>query len=135
MSNPSEMYDRAVLIAEANGFEFVDLFLYYKNDGNARFGLKIQPWLNHAVSIQAKQDDAPMDESEQIILSPIDRALLEPIIKAFAFAAQIQGDRATSKDICIGTAKDWAGRHLPLVLKDVHLNSTGEHILDSRKPD
>ena len=82
------MYDRAVLIAEANGFEFVDLFLYYQNDDNARFGLKIQPWVNRAVSIQVKQDDAPMDESEPIILSPLDRALLEPIIKAIAFAAK-----------------------------------------------
>lgn len=49
MNNPSKMYDRAVLIAEANGFEFVDLFLYYQNDDNARFGLKnstVDRWLS-----------------------------------------------------------------------------------------
>ena len=88
MSNPSKMYDRAVLIAKANGFEFVDLFLYYQNDDNARFGLKIKPWIGGSVSIQVKQDDAPMDESEPIVLGLQDQALLIPIIKAIAFAAQ-----------------------------------------------
>ena len=43
MNKPSEMYDRAVAIAEENGFKFVDLFLYYPENGASAFGLKIQP--------------------------------------------------------------------------------------------
>ena len=82
------MYDRAVLIAEANGFEFVDLFLYYQNDDNARFGLKIKPWIGGSVSIQVKQDDSPMDESDPIVLGLSNKALILPIIKAIAFAAK-----------------------------------------------
>jgi hypothetical protein len=85
-SNPSEMYDRAVEIAEANGFECLDLFLYYFNDDSSAFGLKIQPWLNHGVSIQVKEVYPPLEESEPIILTVLDRTLLEPIIKAIAFA-------------------------------------------------
>jgi hypothetical protein len=80
------MYDRAILIAKANGFKYVDLFLYHSNDDSSAFGLKIQPWLNHGVSIQVKEESMPLEESEPIILSPLDSALLEPIIKAIAFA-------------------------------------------------
>lgn len=86
MSNPSEMYDRAVAIAEENGFKFVDLFLYSFENDLSIFGLKIQPWLNHGVSIQVKEEYSPFGESEPIILSPLDNASLEPIIKAIAFA-------------------------------------------------
>ena len=86
MNKPSEMYDRAVAIAEENGFKFVDLFLYYPENGASAFGLKIQPWHNHAVSIQVIEECTPLEESGSIILATVDRGLLEPIIKAFAFA-------------------------------------------------
>ena len=87
MKDSSEMYDRAVLIAEANGFKYIDLFLYYQEHSGARFGLKIQPYLNRAVSIQVHSTIGLTDESPAIILTLIDRALLEPIIQSLAFAA------------------------------------------------
>lgn len=86
MDKHNEMYDRAVAIAEANGFKYVDLFLYHSSDDSSAFGLKIQPWLNHGVSIQVKEAYLPLNESQAIILSPLDSVLLEPIIKAIAFA-------------------------------------------------
>lgn len=86
MSNPSEMQDRAVAIAEENGFEYVDLYLYQPKDNESAFGLWIEPYLNNGVSIQVKDLFIPMEASEPIILTPLDNALLKPIIKAFAFA-------------------------------------------------
>jgi hypothetical protein len=88
MKDPNEMYNRAVLLAEANGFEVIAKFVYYQKDGNSSLGLKIQPYLNHGVSIQVRDASEPSVQSDPIILSPLDRALLEPIIKAIAFAAK-----------------------------------------------
>lgn len=88
------MHDRAVAIAEANGFKYVDLFLYHSDDDLSAFGLKIQPWLNHSVSIQVKEESPPLEDSEPIILSPLDSALLEPIIRAIAFANNVAMNRA-----------------------------------------
>lgn len=87
MKDPNEMYNHAVLFAEANGFKYVDSFLYYLDRDEARFGLKIEPWSNSAVSIQAHSTIGLAHESTAIILTPLDRRLLDPIIKTLAFAA------------------------------------------------
>ncbi len=97
MSNPSEMYDRAVAIAKENGFECIDLFWYYRDDENSVLGLKIQPWHQGGVSIQSASAYGYIGESEQIILNPENKALLESIIKAFAFT-----DNAVIQSLKIG---------------------------------
>ena len=82
----NEMHDRAVAIAEANGFKRLKPFVYHSEHGDSAFGLKIQPYLNHGVSIQVRDAYDPSEQSEPIILTVLDRTLLEPIIKAIAFA-------------------------------------------------
>lgn len=93
MSKINQMYDRAVAIAEENGFTYVDLFIYTCQDPKANHeelivGLKIQPYLNHAVSIEVNQVYVPYKNAEPIILSPLEHSLLEPIMKALIFAAK-----------------------------------------------
>jgi hypothetical protein len=82
----NHLFNRAVEIAKDNGFEHVVFDSYQPKDNESAFGLDIKPFDERCVSIQIKELYPPMEASEPIILTPMDRALIEPIIKAFAFA-------------------------------------------------